>query len=130
MGSMGCNPTAAEINDSLEKVFKGVSLIDLLRNRLFSRNDAVEILFQIYAPEGTGLKNKRKSTWLCPVVNGQNVIQMADEIDPEQSLQNLGKCLEMVAVSLQNRKAIGLQADQAARVQKQNEENMEELREL
>jgi len=33
-------------------------------------------VFEIYKPEGTGIINDRKSTWLHPIVDGEDAMKM------------------------------------------------------
>ena len=61
-----------------------------------TKAEAVEVLFQIYVPKGTGLKlsEVRKSTWMNPLIDGQDAIQLLSKKDLEQT--NLLKCLALV----------------------------------
>lgn len=57
----------------------------------------MEILFQIYVPKGTGMKlsDVRKSTWLNPLNDGQDIMQLLSKKELEET--NLAKCLALVA---------------------------------
>jgi hypothetical protein len=67
------------------------------RGRNLTKAEAVEILFQIYVPRGTGMKlgDVRKSTWLNPLNDGQDIMQLLSKKDLEAT--NLAKCLSLVA---------------------------------
>ena len=62
-----------------------------------TKAEVVEVLFQIYVPKGTKLKlaDVRKSTWLNPLDDGRDIMQLLSKKDLEQT--NLLKCLEVVA---------------------------------
>lgn len=62
-----------------------------------TKAEAVEVLFQIYVPKGTkiNLADVRKSTWLNPLDDGRDIMQLLSKKDLEQT--NLLKCLEVVA---------------------------------
>lgn len=36
----------------------------------------LDVVFEIYKPEGTGIINDRKSTWLHPIVDGEDAMKM------------------------------------------------------
>lgn len=67
------------------------------KGRALTKAEAVEVLFQIYVPKGTKLKlaDVRKSTWLNPLDDGRDIMQMLSKKDLEQT--NLLRCLEVVA---------------------------------
>ena len=67
------------------------------KGRALTKAEAVEVLFQIYVPKGTKMKlsDVRKSTWLNPLDDGRDIMQMLSKKDLEQT--NLLKCLEVVA---------------------------------
>lgn len=69
------------------------------KGRSLTKAEAVEVLFQIYVPKGTklNLANIRKSTWLNPLDNGRDLMQLLSKKDLEQT--NLLKCFEVVASS-------------------------------
>ena len=62
-----------------------------------TKAEAVEVLFQIYVLKGTGLKlsNVRKSTWMNPLVNGQDAMHLLSKKDLEET--NLLKCFDLIA---------------------------------
>lgn len=67
------------------------------QGKSLTKAEAVEILFQIYVPRGTGMKlsDVRKSTWLNPLNDGQDIMQLLSKKDLEAT--NLAKCLSLVA---------------------------------
>ena len=69
------------------------------KGRSLTKAEAVEVLFQIYVPKGTkmNLADVRKSTWLNPLDDGRDIMQLLSKKDLEQT--NLLKCLEVVAGS-------------------------------
>ncbi|XP_032219958.2 uncharacterized protein LOC5519268 isoform X2 [Nematostella vectensis] len=88
----GHQPSQKEIDEAIEIVTKMSA-----KGRNLTKAEAVEVLFQIYVPKGTGLKlqDVRKSTWLNPLSEGQDIMQLLSKKDLEAT--NLGKCLEVVA---------------------------------
>ena len=67
------------------------------KGRSLTKAEAVEVLFQIYVPKGTkmDLADVRKSTWLNPLDDGRDIMQLLSKKDLEQT--NLLKCFEVVA---------------------------------
>lgn len=67
------------------------------KGRALTKAEAVEVLFQIYVPKGTKMKlaDVRKSTWLNPLDDGRDIMQLLSKKDLEQT--NLLRCLEVVA---------------------------------
>lgn len=51
----------------------GVSKHDV---HMYTKSDIVDITFQIYIPRGTNLKNTRKSTWMNPLINGEEAVKL------------------------------------------------------
>ncbi|KAK2563602.1 IQ domain-containing protein M [Acropora cervicornis] len=92
--SVGHVPSQKEIDDAIEIVTKMSA-----KGRSLTKAEAVEVLFQIYVPKGTklNLANIRKSTWLNPLDNGRDLMQLLSKKDLEQT--NLLKCFEVVASS-------------------------------
>lgn len=90
--SVGHTPSQKEIDDAIELVTKMSA-----KGRALTKAEAVEVLFQIYVPKGTKMKlsDVRKSTWLNPLDDGRDIMQMLSKKDLEQT--NLLKCLEVVA---------------------------------
>ena len=43
------------------------------------KHEVLEIAFQIYPPRGTGIINTRKSTWLNPIIDGEEAIKLVGE---------------------------------------------------
>ena len=56
------------INALLLHYFSGQSL---KKGRGLYKHEVLEVTFQIYPPRGTGIVNQRKSTWMNPIVNGE-----------------------------------------------------------
>ena len=56
-------------------------------SRSLTKAEAVELVFQIYVPNGTGLKlaDVRKSTWLNPLIDGQDVNSLLTKKQLEQT---------------------------------------------
>lgn len=90
--SVGHAPSQKEIDEAIEIVTKMSA-----KGRALTKAEAVEVLFQIYVPKGTKMKlsDVRKSTWLNPLDDGRDIMQMLSKKDLEQT--NLLKCLEVVA---------------------------------
>ena len=67
------------------------------KGRALTKAEAVEVLFHIYVPKGTKMKlaDVRKSTWLNPLDDGRDIMQLLSKKDLEQT--NLLRCLEVVA---------------------------------
>lgn len=67
------------------------------KGRALTKAEAVEVLFHIYVPKGTKMKlaDIRKSTWLNPLDDGRDIMQLLSKKDLEQT--NLLRCFEVVA---------------------------------
>lgn len=90
--SVGHVPSQREIDDAI-KIVTNMSA----KGRSLTKAEAVEVLFQIYVPKGTkmDLADVRKSTWLNPLDDGRDIMQLLSKKDLEQT--NLLKCFEVVA---------------------------------
>lgn len=79
---------------------------DSPKSRNLTKLEAVEIVFQIYIPEGTGLDlaDVRKSTWMNPLIDGQDVKKILSKKDLE--LTSLDKVLTLVADSQTDRNEV------------------------
>ncbi|KAJ7357657.1 hypothetical protein OS493_023788 [Desmophyllum pertusum] len=90
--SVGHMPSQKEIDEAIEIVTKMSA-----KGRALTKAEAVEVLFQIYVPKGTkmNLADVRKSTWLNPLDDGRDIMQLLSKKDLEQT--NLMRCLEVVA---------------------------------
>ena len=40
------------------------------------KQDVLEILFQLYPPEGSRITSKRRSTWLTPIIDGEEALKI------------------------------------------------------
>ncbi len=57
-------------------IFTGQSL---KKGRGLYKHEVLEVTFQIYPPRGTGIINQRKSTWMNPIVNGEEANKLMGE---------------------------------------------------
>ena len=93
------------------------------KGRNLTKAEAVEVLFQIYVPKGTkmNLADVRKSTWLNPLDDGRDIMQLLSKKDLEQT--NLARCLAVVAGSGQESDEIKslLQPESAKSARKKEE---------
>lgn len=69
------------------------------KGKSLTKAEAIEVLFQIYVPKGTGMKlsDVRKSTWLNPLQDGQDIMHLLSKKELKET--NLAKCLALVANS-------------------------------
>ncbi|XP_071510909.1 uncharacterized protein [Diadema antillarum] len=94
-------PSKKEINNSI----LGATKKDFNKpNLMLKEREVSEIVFMIYVPRGSGLQPKevRKSTWLNPLVDGEEARKMLGT-DAVKDIQ-LQKSLELVFNSMQERK--------------------------
>ena len=49
------------------------------KNRGLFKQEVLEITFQIYPLKGTGLQSNRKSTWLNPIVDGEEAVKLSGQ---------------------------------------------------
>ena len=40
------------------------------------KHETLEITFQIYPPSGCAIENRRKSTWLNPIIDGEEAMKL------------------------------------------------------
>eukprot|EP00057_Strongylocentrotus_purpuratus_P014901 XP_011669375.1 PREDICTED: UPF0329 protein ECU05_1680/ECU11_0050-like [Strongylocentrotus purpuratus] len=95
------HPSQREINNAL----LGATKKDFNKpNLMLKEREVSEIVFMIYVPRGTGLeaKNVRKSTWLNPLVDGEEARKMMG--NDEVKNVELSKSLQLVFNSMQERK--------------------------
>ncbi|XP_028401468.1 uncharacterized protein LOC114524554 isoform X2 [Dendronephthya gigantea] len=97
----GHHPSEKEIEDAVAMVIK-----DSPKGRNLTKSEAVEIVFQIYIPKGTGLNlaDVRKSTWMNPLIDGQDVKKILSKKDLE--FTSLDKVLTLVADSQTDRNEV------------------------
>ncbi len=64
----------------------------------FSKTEIAEVAFNIYVPKGTKLKDTRKSTWMNPLVDGDEAarLKLTKKINEET---NLGKVFSLLSES-------------------------------
>ncbi|XP_041460018.1 uncharacterized protein LOC121411386 isoform X1 [Lytechinus variegatus] len=110
------HPSQREINNAI----LGATKKDFTKpNLMLKEREVSEIVFMIYVPRGTGLeaKNVRKSTWLNPLVDGEEARKMmgTDEVKNVE----LSKSLQLVFNSMQERKEQKMYED---RIRKREEE--------
>lgn len=69
-----------------------------MKQHNYSKAQVVEIAFQIYVPKGTKLTDTRKSTWLNPIVDGDEaaMIKLSKKINDST---NLEKVFEFVSAA-------------------------------
>lgn len=74
--------------------------------RNLTKSEAVEVAFQIYIPKGTGLTlaDVRKSTWMNPLIDGQDVTKILSKKDLK--LTSLEKVFNLVAGSQSDRNEV------------------------
>ena len=79
---------------------------DSPKGRNLTKSEAVEVVFQIYIPKGTGLNlaDVRKSTWMNPLIDGQDVKKILSKRDLK--LTSLDKVLTLVADSQNDRNEV------------------------
>lgn len=95
------HPSRREINNAI----LGATKKDFNKpNLMLKEREVSEIVFMIYVPRGTGLeaKNVRKSTWLNPLVDGEEARKMLGS-DAVKDIE-LSKSLQLVVNSMQERK--------------------------
>ncbi|KAF6029011.1 IQCM [Bugula neritina] len=92
-------PANHEIEHAIDLVFKGKPRS---KKTTFKKREVLDVVFEIYKPEGTGIINDRKSTWLHPIVDGEDAMKMlgSDMVEPTP----LGPCIQLVADSMRERK--------------------------
>ena len=76
------------------------------KGRNLTKSEAVEVVFQIYIPKGTGLTlaDVRKSTWMNPLIDGQDVKKVLSKKDLK--FTSLDKVLNLVADSQSDRNEV------------------------
>ena len=62
-----------------------------MKQHNYTKAQIVEIAFQIYVPKGTKLSSTRKSTWLNPIVDGDEaaMIKLSKKINEETKLEKV-----------------------------------------
>ena len=80
--------------------------LGLPKGRNLTKSEAVEVVFQIYIPKGTGLTlaDVRKSTWMNPLIDGQDVKKVLSKKDLK--FTSLDKVLNLVADSQSDRNEV------------------------
>ncbi|CAB4021426.1 Structure-specific endonuclease subunit SLX4, partial [Paramuricea clavata] len=97
----GHHPSEKEVDDAIAMVTK-----DSPKGRNLTKSEAVEVVFQIYIPKGTGLTlaDVRKSTWMNPLIDGQDVKKILSKKDLK--FTSLDKVLNLVADSQTDRNEV------------------------
>ena len=62
-----------------------------MKKHHYTKAQIVEIAFQIYVPKGTKLSSTRKSTWMNPIVDGDEaaMIKLSKKINEETKLEKV-----------------------------------------
>ncbi|XP_052282684.1 uncharacterized protein LOC127879720 isoform X3 [Dreissena polymorpha] len=68
-------PSAAEIEEGLDVITQGQAL---RKGGGLCKADTLSLVFYIYVPPGTGLSGTRQSTWMNPIINGQEARKLID----------------------------------------------------
>ena len=69
-----------------------------IKQHHYTKAQIVEVAFQIYVPKGTKLTDTRKSTWLNPIIDGDEaaMIKLSKKINEST---NLEKVFELVSAT-------------------------------
>ncbi|XP_060065291.1 uncharacterized protein LOC132545613 [Ylistrum balloti] len=59
-------PSRTEIDEGIDVILQG----QLNKRRGLKKSEVLELVFYIYVPKATGLKNTRQSTWMNPIIDG------------------------------------------------------------
>ncbi|XP_021364043.1 uncharacterized protein LOC110457203 isoform X3 [Mizuhopecten yessoensis] len=59
-------PSRAEIDEGIDVILQG----QINKRRGLKKSEMLELVFYIYVPKATGLKNTRQSTWMNPIIDG------------------------------------------------------------
>lgn len=96
----GLHPSKDELLAAIKSVLKekGVTKHDV---HMYTKSDIVDITFQIYIPRGTNLKNTRKSTWMNPLINGEEAVKLIGKKGMEET--DLAHCLDIVQKMMRER---------------------------
>ncbi|KAI0211917.1 hypothetical protein LSAT2_003224 [Lamellibrachia satsuma] len=73
------HPSTSDLQDAVDAVFRGKPRLD----RGLYKNEVMEVMFQLYPPRGTGLSNVRRSTWMSPLVDGEEALKLLGHPDVE-----------------------------------------------
>ncbi|XP_052794192.1 uncharacterized protein LOC128227574 isoform X4 [Mya arenaria] len=92
-------PSAAEIEEGLDVITNGQAL---RKATGLKKADALNLMFYIYVPPGAGLENTRQSTWMNPIINGQEARKMIGSEFVETA--PLKPCAAMVMKSRRERR--------------------------
>ncbi|XP_074651912.1 uncharacterized protein LOC141906491 isoform X2 [Tubulanus polymorphus] len=92
-------PAPAEVDDAIDMVFKGKKRA---KQGSFTKKEVIEITFQIYIPKACCLPDVRRSTWMNPIIDGQEALKLlgSESVEPAP----LRVCAELVAASMKERK--------------------------
>ncbi|CAH1778109.1 unnamed protein product [Owenia fusiformis] len=111
-------PSNTEIEEAYDKMFKGKNR----KGKGLIRQEVLELTFTIYVPPGTGLTDTRKSTWMNPLIDGEegNKLRGHESVEPAP----LGPCFDLVAASMKDRKDqnAAKQLKEKQKVEAENEE--------
>ena len=79
------------------KIFVILEVVEM-KEHSYTKAQIVEIAFQIYVPKGTKLKDTRKSTWMNPLVDGDEaaMMKLSKKINEDTSLH---KVMEFVSAT-------------------------------
>ncbi|KAK6976173.1 abnormal spindle-like microcephaly-associated protein [Biomphalaria glabrata] len=65
----GLHPSQTEIDEALDVTTHGQAY--KTENKGLKKRELLDLLFYIYVPPATGLQGTRKSTWMNPIINGE-----------------------------------------------------------
>lgn len=69
-------PANHEVEHAMDLIFKAKPRG---KRTTLNKREVLDIVFEIYKPEGTGIFNDRRSTWLHPIVDGEDAMKLLGE---------------------------------------------------
>jgi len=60
-------------------IFKNVYITGKPKKTNLKKQETLEIAFQIYPPKGTAIPSNRQSTWMTPIIDGQEATKLMGE---------------------------------------------------
>ncbi|XP_035828438.1 uncharacterized protein LOC101855375 [Aplysia californica] len=85
-------PSQAEIEEAMDVTMHGQA--NKRGNQGMKKKELMDMIFYIYVPPATGLKNTRQSTWMNPIINGQEARKLLGSEFVEQA--PLAPCVKLV----------------------------------
>ncbi|GFN84968.1 abnormal spindle-like microcephaly-associated protein homolog [Plakobranchus ocellatus] len=120
-------PSQAEIEEAMDVTMRGQSA--KRESKGLKKKELMDMIFYIYTPTATGLKNTRQSTWMSPIIEGQEARKLlgSEFVEPAP----LAPCAKLVIDTKREQRLkeqAQKEAEEKRRINEEREKRQAELK--